>query len=54
MPGLCPYGITVYNDATVIPSAGSTGWYFDNASGYLTFFNSISFNPTMSFWRYEG
>ena len=48
------YNIKVYDGTTLVPSNGSTPWYFDGASGYLTFYTSISFTPSISFWRYEG
>jgi len=49
------YAISVFNtdDFNRIVSPIDT-WYFDVDSGYLTFFNQISWTPAISFWRYEG
>jgi hypothetical protein len=51
------YAVKVYNASGVeIPSnSPSTPWYFDVASGYLTFYNLLTaFTPTITYWRYNG
>ena len=49
------YAITVKINGTTIPQDDyNYPWYFDSASGYLTFFNNVANIPTISFWRYEG
>jgi len=44
------YGIVVWNGN----NAYTGNFFFDTASGYVTFASSVSFTPTITFWRYEG
>ena len=44
------YGIVIWNGN----NAYTGNFFFDTASGYVTFASTISFTPTITFWRYEG
>ena len=44
------YGIVIWNGN----NAYTGNFFFDTASGYVTFATSVSFTPTITFWRYEG
>ena len=44
------YGIVIWNG----DNAYTGNFFFDTASGYVTFASTISFTPTITFWRYEG